>query len=293
LEFRVMVQAAVPVQPPPVHEVKAKLLAAFGVRVTFVPAGKAAVHVPVLQLIPVGALVTVPEPATVTDRVGSAKFAVTARLELTVNMQVLVPEHAPLQPPKRKFVPGVAVSVTCVPIAKVPVHAPGQLIPAGLLVTFPVPTMVTETLAETAVNVAVTAWLEVRVTAHVPVPEHSAPLQLVKTEFAFGVAVSVTAVLGAKLAEHVPAPGQVIPAGLLVTVPPPVPASVTRSPSLLAVYNETKASGHTTVRIWLLTRSRTWHCGAEPSPPFRTLSATAAVDEAWIGKFVEFVSPTT
>lgn len=101
--------------------------------------------------------------------------------------------------------------------------------------TFPVPTMVTETLAETAVNVAVTAWLEVRVIAHVPVPEHPAPLQLVKTEFAFGVAVSVTAVLGAKLAEHVPVPGQVIPAGLLVTVPPPVPARVTSSPSVLAV----------------------------------------------------------
>jgi hypothetical protein len=102
-----MVQAAVPVQPPPVHAVKAEVLAAFGVRVTFVPAGKVAVHV-VGQLIPAGLLLTVPEPATVTDRVGSTKLAVTARLELTVNTQVLVPEHAPPQPAKRKFVPGVA-----------------------------------------------------------------------------------------------------------------------------------------------------------------------------------------
>jgi len=101
----------VPVQPPPVHEEKTEVLAAFGVRVTFVPAGKAAVHV-VGQVIPVGALLTVPEPATVTDKVGSTKLAVTARSELTVNMQVLVPVHAPLQPLKRKFVPGVAVSVT-------------------------------------------------------------------------------------------------------------------------------------------------------------------------------------
>jgi hypothetical protein len=91
--------------------VKAESLAAFGVRVTFVPAGKVAVQV-VGQLIPAGALVTVPEPVTATERVGSTKLAVTARLELTVNMQVLVPEHAPLQPPKRKPVPGVAVSVT-------------------------------------------------------------------------------------------------------------------------------------------------------------------------------------
>jgi hypothetical protein len=102
----------VPVHPPPVHPMKAELLAAFEVRVTFVPAGKAAMQVPVLQLIPLGLLLTVPEPATVTDRVGSTKLAVTARSELTVNMQVLVPEHAPLHPPKRKFVPGVAVSVT-------------------------------------------------------------------------------------------------------------------------------------------------------------------------------------
>jgi hypothetical protein len=106
-----MVQAAVPVQPPPAHEVKTEVLAAFGVRVTFVPAGKVAVHV-VGQLIPVGVLVTVPEPVTVTARVGSTKLAVTAWLEFTVNMHVLVPVHAPLQPPKRKFVPGVAVSVT-------------------------------------------------------------------------------------------------------------------------------------------------------------------------------------
>ena len=140
---------------------------------------------------------------------------------------------------------------------KEPVHVPGQLIPAGLLVTVPVPTMVTETVAETAVNVAVTAWLLVRVTAHVPVPEHPAPLQLVKVEFAFGVAVSVTVVGWVKLAEHVPTPGQVIPAGLLVTVPPPVPASVTRSPSVFAVYSETKASGQTTVSVCPVSRFKT------------------------------------
>jgi hypothetical protein len=49
---------------------------------------------------------------TLTERVGSTKLAVTAWLEFTVNTQVLAPVHAPLQPEKRKFVPGVAVSVT-------------------------------------------------------------------------------------------------------------------------------------------------------------------------------------
>ena len=58
----------------------------------------------------------------------------------------------------------------------------------------------------------------------VPVPEH-APVQPANTEFASGAAVSVTAVPVLKLAVHVLP--QLIPAGELVTVPPPVPVSVT------------------------------------------------------------------
>ena len=72
-----MVHAAVPAQPPPDHAVKTELVAAFGVRVTFVPAGKLAAHVPG-QVIPAGLLVTVPEPVTVTERLGSLKVAVAA-----------------------------------------------------------------------------------------------------------------------------------------------------------------------------------------------------------------------
>ena len=171
---------------------------------------------------------------------------------------VLVPEQPPpLHPLKLEPVAAFGVRVTAVPRGKLAVHVPGQLIPAGLLVTVPEPAMVTARLAFTAVNVAVTAWLELRVTAHVPVPEHPPPLQMVKTEFAFGVAVSVTIVLGVKLAEQVPTPGQLIPAGLLVTVPPPVPASVTRSPSVLTVYSSTKASGQTTVSVCPFARSST------------------------------------
>src|SRR2546427_8994720 len=52
-------------------------------------------------------------------------------------------------------------------------------------------------------------------------------LQPVKVEPAAGLAVRVTAVPLAKLAEQVAT--QLIPAGLLVTVPDPVPASVTVS----------------------------------------------------------------
>jgi hypothetical protein len=71
------------------------------------------------------------------------------------------------------------------------------------------------------VNVAVTEALPVNVTLQVPVPVQ-APDQPANVEPAFGTAVSVTMVPLVKLALHV-AP-QLIPAGLLVTVPAPVPA---------------------------------------------------------------------
>jgi hypothetical protein len=75
-------------------------------------------------------------------------------------------------------------------------------------------------------NVAVTDVVLVGVTLQVPVPVQ-APDQPVKVELAFGVAVSVTAVPLGKLALHVVP--QVMPAGELVTDPPPVPATATFS----------------------------------------------------------------
>ena len=55
----------------------------------------------------------------------------------------------------------------------------------------------------------------------VPVPEQ-APDQPVKSELSYGFAFSVTEVPLAKVALHIKP--QVIPDGVLVTVPPPVPA---------------------------------------------------------------------
>ena len=71
-------------------------------------------------------------------------------------------------------------------------------------------------------KVAVTVVAAETVTTHDPVPEQPPPLQPLKVEPAAGAAVSVTAVPLVKLAAQV-AP-QVMPAGLLVTVPAPVPA---------------------------------------------------------------------
>ena len=70
-------------------------------------------------------------------------------------------------------------------------------------------------------NVAVTEVLAVRVKLQVPVPIQ-APDQPVNVEPVLGAAVSVTDVPLAKVALHV-CP-QLMPEGLLVIVPAPVPA---------------------------------------------------------------------
>src|ERR1700756_1587803 len=67
------------------------------------------------------------------------KVAVTAVALLTVTVQVPVPLHAPDHPENVKPVAGAAVSVTVLPLLKLPLQVWPQLMPAGLLVTVPVP----------------------------------------------------------------------------------------------------------------------------------------------------------
>src|SRR2546428_11284781 len=133
----------------------------------------------------------------------------------------------PLQPVKVEPAAGVAVSVTAVPLVKLAEQVAPQLMPAGELVTvpLPVPAGVTVRVKVCSVKVAVTVVAAESVTTQVPVPEQPPPVQPVKVEPAAGVAVSVTAVPLAKPALQV-AP-QVVPAGELGAVPLPVAARVT------------------------------------------------------------------
>jgi hypothetical protein len=74
-------------------------------------------------------------------------------------------------------------------------------------------------------NVAITFSLALSVTTQVGLVLQFASVQPANVEFALAVAVSVTLVPSGKLALQV-AP-QLIPEGLLVTVPVPVPTRVT------------------------------------------------------------------
>src|SRR5262245_48038290 len=161
------------------------------------------------------------------------KVAVTVRACVMATVQPAVPVQAPLQPANVEPVAAEAVSVTLVPFAKLAfcvVQAGPQLIPAGLDVTVrvPVPALVTVSvwLTGLALKVAVTVRACVMATVHVPVPVQ-APLQPANVDPVAAEAVTVTFVPFGKLAFCVVQPGpQLIPVGLDVTVPVPVPGLV-------------------------------------------------------------------
>jgi hypothetical protein len=189
------------------------------------------------QLIPAGALVTVPEPVpalvTVSVRcVIAANVAVTLRAAVMLTVQVVAePEQAPLQPVKLDVGDGAAVSVTDVPSAKLAEQVDGQLMPAGELVTLPdpAPAFVTVRVRCTGavVKVAATFRAALMVTVHVVALPEQSPDQPAKVELPEAAAVSVTDVPSTNVALQVE--GHVIPAGELVTDPVPFPAEVTVS----------------------------------------------------------------
>jgi hypothetical protein len=156
------------------------------------------------------------------------KVAVTEAAAVTTIEQGPVPEHDPAQPVKRK--PGLAfgVRVTVVPLTTLALQAEGQVMPDGELVTVPLPDTDTESgKVCVAVKIAPIVWFVPAGRVHVVFfpAGAQAPVQPPKVDPLDGVSVRVTVPAPGKEAEHV-AP-QLIPAGLLVTVPWPVPDFVT------------------------------------------------------------------
>ncbi len=157
-------------------------------------------------------------------------MAVTEVAALIVTVQVLLPEQPPpLQPLKLEPAAGAAVSVTEVPLANAEEQVAPQETPAGALVTVPLPApaLLTVSVKDCKAKVAVTEVAALIVTVQVPLPVQPPPLQPLKLEPAAGAAVKATKVPLVNEAEQVVP--QEMPAGLLVTVPLPVPVLETVS----------------------------------------------------------------
>jgi hypothetical protein len=163
--------------------------------------------------------------------VGAAlKVADTVVFAFIVTLQAPAPLHPPAHAPNVEVAAGVSVSVTTVPAANVAWHVVPQLMPAGLLVMVPPPVpelcTVSRYVVGAALKLADTVVFAFIVTLQAPVPPHP-PAHEPNVELAAGVSVSVTTVPAANVPWHVVP--QLMPAGLLVMVPPPVPELCTVS----------------------------------------------------------------
>jgi len=241
----VTTQEPVPEHPAPLQPPKVLPVAAVALSVTLESLLYVALQ-SAPQLMPDGLLSTVPEPVpcvlTVSVLVPEAeevKMAVTFCAVLILTTHEPVPEHpAPLQPPKVLPVAAVALSVTLAPLVKVALQIAPQLMPVKLLSTVPEPVpcgLTVSVLVPEAVEVkmAVTFCAVLILTTHKPVPEHPAPLQPPKVLPVAAVALSVT--LAPLLKVALQGAAQLMPAGLLSTVPEPVPCGLTVRPNWAAI----------------------------------------------------------
>jgi len=176
------------------------------------------------------------------------KVAVTARARLIVTWQAPAPVHAPLHPANTDPTPGVAVSVTTVPLSNEALHAAPHAMPGGVEPTEPPPAPALATarvncVGGAALKVAVTARTWLMVTWQLPVPVH-APPQPANTEPVPGAAVSVTTVPLSNRTLH--AAPQPTPPGPVLTLPVPAPAVAIVSANCLTFQVAV------TVRAWLM-----------------------------------------
>lgn len=158
------------------------------------------------------------------------KVAATEVAAVRVKLHVDVPVQGPDQPANVVPELGVAVNATDVPLAKSALQVTGQLMPEGVLTIVPVPVpglrTVSRTGATAGINVAVADALALRSNLQVEVPLQ-APDHCENLEPDFGVAVSVTVVPVVYSALQVVP--HLMPVGLLVIVPAPLPALWTAS----------------------------------------------------------------
>ena len=91
------------------------------------------------------------------------KVATTERLTSVVSEHWTVPVQAPDQPAKVEPAAGVAVRVTGVPLLKLDEQTAPQLIPAGLLVTVPLPVPALVTVSDFCVGGGVLVKVSVTV----------------------------------------------------------------------------------------------------------------------------------
>jgi hypothetical protein len=185
---------------------------------------------------PDGVLVTVPAPVPERETLikpddGSNCAVAIMPPSVTVTSQVgsAAQPGTPLHPTKLDMAAGLAVSVTTLPTAKSAEHVDPQSIPAGELVTDPVPLPESAT-PNRAVAGANSADTDAPSAPRSTVQEGSeaqpaTPLHPTKIDPADGVAVKVIPLPTAKTAEHVDP--QSIPAGELVTEPDPLPVRAT------------------------------------------------------------------
>ena len=159
----------------------------------------------------------------------NAKLAVMLLAAFIVTTHDPVPVQAPPQPVKLEPLTGVALKVTLEALLKVAVQVVPQLMPAEVLETAPVPVPFLVMVSANVVgairlNVAVTDFAASIVTSQVNAVPVQAPLQPAKLEPLMIEAVNFTMVFW--LNEALQIGSQLMPAGLLETLPDPVPALV-------------------------------------------------------------------
>jgi hypothetical protein len=121
----------------------------------------------------------------------AARAAVIETVQVTV-----VPAHVPLQPAKSELPAAEAVKVTMVPLVNEVEQVAPQSMPAGELVTvpLPVPALLTVNVNDGSENVAVTDRAALIDTVHVDAVPVQLPAQPPKIEPPDDAAVSVTEV---------------------------------------------------------------------------------------------------